>query len=187
MDKVTNINKYIIFTCIVMLWFLFDASNICLKFRITLKIEMRKEIWIWIEYFKLELEKRIEIEKKKDRSLGWADLPPFGPLSFNTRAAHLPIFSARQPLILHNACACLLPEPLTGGSTSSAVFLLKSDSLLSTRSADRRVRVRFGWGFPIPPWLWYRTVVLTDFPDRSASGCINRGYLTASSAPQPSH
>jgi hypothetical protein len=43
---------------------------------------------------------------------------------------------ARQQLILHNACACLLPEPLTGGSTSSAVFLLKSDSLLVTRSAE---------------------------------------------------
>ena len=43
MDKAININKYIIYTCIVMLGFLFDASNICLKFRIKLRIEMRKE------------------------------------------------------------------------------------------------------------------------------------------------
>jgi hypothetical protein len=44
MDKGININKYIIYTCIVMLGFLFYASNICLKFRIKLRIEMRKEI-----------------------------------------------------------------------------------------------------------------------------------------------
>jgi hypothetical protein len=82
MDKVTNINNYIIYTCIVMLWFMFDASNICLKFRIKLRIEMRKEIWIWIENCKLELEKRIEIEKKeknKSLRLGW--VPWFGPLT----------------------------------------------------------------------------------------------------------
>jgi hypothetical protein len=39
MDKGININKYINYTYIVMLRFLFDASNICLKFRIKLRIE----------------------------------------------------------------------------------------------------------------------------------------------------
>jgi hypothetical protein len=43
MDKGININKYIIYTCIVMLRFLFDASNICLKFIIKLMIEMGNE------------------------------------------------------------------------------------------------------------------------------------------------
>jgi hypothetical protein len=82
--------------------------------------------------------KRKEIEKKriKQKPSQLALISNSAHYPFNTRAAHLPIFSARQPLILHNACACLLPEPLTGGSTSSAVFLLKSDSLLATRSAE---------------------------------------------------
>jgi hypothetical protein len=44
MDKGININKYKIYTCIVMLGFLFEVSNICLKFRIKLRIEMRKEM-----------------------------------------------------------------------------------------------------------------------------------------------
>jgi hypothetical protein len=43
MHKGININKYIIYTCIVMLRFLFDASDICLKFRIKLRIEMGNE------------------------------------------------------------------------------------------------------------------------------------------------
>jgi hypothetical protein len=45
MDKAININKYIIYTCNVMLGFLFDASNICLKFRIKLRIEFKFRIW----------------------------------------------------------------------------------------------------------------------------------------------
>jgi hypothetical protein len=44
MDKAININKYIIYTCIVMLGFLFDGSNICLKFKIKLRIKIEKEI-----------------------------------------------------------------------------------------------------------------------------------------------
>jgi hypothetical protein len=40
MNKGISINKY---TCIVMLRFLFDASNTCLKFRIKLRVEMRNE------------------------------------------------------------------------------------------------------------------------------------------------
>jgi hypothetical protein len=51
MDKAININKYIIYTGIVMLGFLFDASNICLKFRIKLMIEMGKEIGMKDTYY----------------------------------------------------------------------------------------------------------------------------------------
>jgi hypothetical protein len=61
MDKAININKYIIYTCIVMLGFLFDASNICLKFRIKLRIEIEKEI-----------QNKIKKENRK---------PPLGPNS----------------------------------------------------------------------------------------------------------
>jgi hypothetical protein len=43
MDKGININNYIIYTCIVMLRVLIDASNICLKFRIKHRIEMGNE------------------------------------------------------------------------------------------------------------------------------------------------
>jgi hypothetical protein len=43
MDEGININKYKIYTCIVMLGFLFDASNICLKFRIKLRIKKKKK------------------------------------------------------------------------------------------------------------------------------------------------
>jgi hypothetical protein len=73
MDKAININKYIIYTCIVMLGFLFDASNICLKFRIKLRIEIEKEI-----------QNKIKKENRK---------PPLGPNS--PHSAHFT--SAQSP------------------------------------------------------------------------------------------
>jgi hypothetical protein len=67
MDKAININKYIIYTCIVMLGFLFDASNICLKFKIKLRIEIEKEI-------------QNKIKKREQKTASWAKFPTLGPL-----------------------------------------------------------------------------------------------------------
>ena len=103
MDKVTNINKYIIFTCIVMLWFLFDASNICLKFRIKLRIEMRKEIWIWIEYCKTwTREKNRNKKKGTEASAGPTSLNS-AQLRITTRAAQLLFLCPDRwgPLVSH--------------------------------------------------------------------------------------
>jgi hypothetical protein len=90
---------------------------------------------------------------------------------------------ARQQLSLHNACACLLPEPLIGGSISSVVFLLKSDSLLATKSAETACACDFVGDFrfllssdialplkPITPTVAHLSV----YQNGSAPPCFHR-------------